>query len=58
VADWGKNEAHSELQDQLLTDWGLEGKFLHKRSEENEQPDLASCSSGQKRGTKISHFLR
>ena len=36
VADWGKGEAHSELQAQLLIDWGLEGKVLQKSSEENE----------------------
>ena len=37
MADWGQGEAHSELQAQLLIDWGLEGKVLQKSSEENEQ---------------------
>jgi hypothetical protein len=37
VADWRKCEAISELQAQLLIYWRLEGKFLHKSSEENEQ---------------------
>ena len=42
VADWRKCEAISELWAQLLIDWGIEGEFLHKASEENEQ-----LSSGQ-----------
>ena len=37
VADWRKCEAISELQAQFLIDWRLEGKFLYKNSEENEQ---------------------
>jgi hypothetical protein len=37
VVDWGKGEAQSELQTQLLIDWDLEDKFLYKSSLENEQ---------------------
>ena len=37
MTDWSECEAISELQAQLLIDWGLEGKVLQKSSEENEQ---------------------
>lgn len=37
IADWGKGSTRSELQAQFLIDWGLEGKFLHKGRDENEQ---------------------
>ena len=37
VTDWGHGDAKSKLQAQLLIDWRLESKFLHKSSEENEE---------------------
>lgn len=62
VAGWRKDEAHSELQAQLLIDWGLEGKFLHKGREKNEQlrfsqlfSKTSSFSCGMKQ--KMNHFL-
>lgn len=45
MVDWGEGEAHSELQAQLLVVRGLESKFLHQGSEENEQLRLGQLFS-------------
>ena len=41
VAGWGKGQANSELQAQLLILWRREGKFLQKWGKKNKQ--LSSC---------------
>lgn len=45
VAHWGDRDARSELQAQLLVVGGLEGKVLHKGSEENKQLRLGQLFS-------------
>ena len=60
MTDWSECEAISELQAQLLIDWGLEGKVLHKRSEENEQlrpGQLFSQAGSLSCGTKTEDLL-
>lgn len=60
MTGWGKGEATSEHQAQLLIDWGFEGEFLQKSGKENEQlrpGQLFSQACSLSCGTKTEESL-